>query len=100
MREEAYRNWLKGKISSRPISDSISRCRRIQDNLNLDLDEEYAKDSGYSLMELLEYSSEDERHKRPAPTGIVFSPGSNVRNGMASLHSAVKKYFEFCQSSR
>jgi hypothetical protein len=98
MREEGYRNWLQGKISTRPISDNISRCRRIEEGLKLDLDEAYIKDDGRSLMELLEYSVDDERLKRPAPMGIDFMPGANIRNGMASLHSAVKKYFEFCRS--
>ena len=100
MRDDAYRNWLQGKISSRPISDSISRCRRIEESLRLDLDEEFAKDGGRSLVNLLEYSSEDENLNRPAPDGISFSPGSNIKNGMSSLRSAVKKYFEFCRSSR
>ncbi|WP_169788236.1 MULTISPECIES: hypothetical protein [Bacillota] len=100
MRDDAYRNWLQGKISSRPISDSISRCRRIEESLRLDLDEEFAKDGGRSLVNLLEYSSEDESLNRPAPDGISFSPGSNIKNGMSSLRSAVKKYFEFCRSSR
>lgn len=98
MRDQEYRDWLQGKISSRPISDSISRCRRIEEGLKLKLDEEYQKDGGQSLVELLEYSADDERLNRPAPFGIDFVPGSNIRNGMASLRSAVKKYFEFCKS--
>ena len=100
MRDEAYRDWLQGKISSRPISDSISRCRRIEECLKVDLDEAHHKDGGRSLVELLEYSVEDERLNRPAPSGIDFVSGSNIKNGMASLRSAVKKYFEFCQSSK
>ena len=98
MRDEEYRDWLQGKISSRPISDSISRCRRIEEGLKLKLDKEYRKDGGQSLVELLEYSADDERLNRPAPSGIDFVPGSNIRNGMASLRSAAKKYFEFCKS--
>lgn len=98
MREVIYRSWLEGKISSRPISDSISRCRRIEDELKLDLDDEYIKDGGQNLIRLLRYSIEDERLKRTAPMGIVFMPGSNIKNGMASLRSAVKKYFDFCRS--
>lgn len=80
MRDEAYRDWLQGKISSRPISDSISRCRRIEEGLKLKLDEEYQKDGGQSLVELLEYSADDERLNRLAPSGIDFVPGSNIRS--------------------
>jgi len=100
IRADAYSDWLQGKIAKRPISDSISRCRRIEDGLKLDLDEEYEKDGGRSLMKLLEYSADDERLNKPAPQGIEFTPNSNIRNGMSSLRSAVKKYFEFCRSSK
>ena len=99
MRDEAYRNWLQGKISSRPISDSISRCRRIEECLKLDLDEEYKKDGGRGLIALLEYTADDEGLNRPAPEEIYFTPGSNIRSGMSSLRSAVKKYFEFCRAT-
>jgi|LSQX01.1.fsa_nt_gb hypothetical protein len=98
MRAEAFRNWLHGKISSKPISDCISRCCRIEECLKLDLDEEYIKDGGHNLIKLLEYSADDERLNKAAPKGITFMPGSNIRNGMSSLRSAVKKYFEFCRS--
>ncbi len=100
MRDEAYRVWLKDKLSARPISDSISRCRRIEESLKLDLDEEYQKDNGKNLIVLLTYSADDERLNHPAPSGISFAPGSNIRNGMASLKAAATKYFEFCRSSR
>lgn len=98
MRDEKYRKWLQGKVSKRPISDNISRCRRIEQSLDLDLDEEYDKDGGRSLVTILEYSTDDEKQKRSAPSGVEFTSGSNIRNGMASLRSAVKKYFEFCRS--
>jgi hypothetical protein len=64
----------------------------------LDLDEEYQKDGGRKLVELLEYSTDDERLNHPALSEIVFVTGSNIKNGMASLRSAVKKYFEFCKT--
>ena len=39
-----------------------------------------------------------ERGFRSAPKGIDFAGGANIKNGMASLRSAAKKYFEFCAS--
>jgi hypothetical protein len=98
MRKEAYRDWLQGKLSKLAVSDSISRCGRIEECLELNLDDEYQKDGGRSLVELLEYSRDDERLNRPAPSGIVFAPGSDIRSSMSSLRSAVKKYFQFCRS--
>ena len=80
------------------MAAGISRCRRIEQSLDLDLDEEYQRDGGRSLVTMLGYSADDEKQKRSIPSGLEFSPGSNIRKGMASLRSAVKKYFEFCRS--
>lgn len=100
MHSESYRDWLQGKLSKRAVSDSISRCGRIEECLKLSLDDEYQRDGGRSLVGLLEYSTNDEKLNRPVPSGIVFKPGSDIRNGMASLRSAVIKYFKFCRSHR
>ena len=107
MRREEFRSWLeqygrKGKepMSKRPIDDALSRCSRVEKSLNLDLDTEYKKDGGDSLVDYLEYTSDDERLGRPAPEGIEFETGANIKNGMASLRSATKKYFEFCEATK
>lgn len=107
MRRDNFCSWLEkyGKqgiepMSKRPINDALSRCGRVEKSLNIDLDEEYVKDNGLSLIGLLEYSSEDEILGRPVPDGIEFEIGANIRNGMASLRSACKKYFEFCEATK
>lgn len=51
MKEDAYRAWLiKTKPDSdskdRVVSDYLSRCRRIEKCLKVDLDEEYLNDKG------------------------------------------------------
>lgn len=101
MREEAFKIWMKnlGTMGARPIGDAVSRCHRIENGLRLNLDEEYRKDSGRSVVSLLEYTAEDARCNKPAPSGLGFAPGANLKNGMASLKAAAKKYFEFCQST-
>lgn len=99
MRDESFKTWLDslGTMGKRPISDVISRCRRIENGLCLDLDEEFAKDKGGSVITLLKYTAEDEKRNCPVAPGLDFAPGANLKNGMASLRSAAKKYFEFCQ---
>lgn len=99
MREEEFRVWMinLGTMGKRPIADAMSRCRRIVSGLGVDLDAEYLKDGGESLIELLEYTAEDERLGQPAPKGINFAKGANIKDGMASLRGAVRKYFEFCR---
>ena len=102
MREDAFLAWMKGlgTIGSRPMSDAISRCRRICKGLNIDLDDEYAKDEGRSVIEQLEYSAEDVSRGKAVPASLGFAPGANLKNGMASLRSAAKKYFEFCSATK
>ena len=102
MRDEAFKLWMKnlGTMSTRPIGDAVSRCRRIEKGLKLDLDEEYRKGGGRSVVSALEYTAEDAKINRPVPSGLDFTPGANLKDGMASLKAAAKKYFEFCQFTK
>ena len=99
MHEQAYKSWLQGKLSSRPIADSVSRCRRIEENLKLDLDNEYKRDGGQGLIELLEYTTDDKNHNRPPQCNIYFAPGADLKSGLSSLKNAAKKYFDFCRET-
>jgi|GEM_PF-1131696 len=101
MRKEEFRMWLedRGTMGKRPIADALSRCKRLESSLDVDLDVEYSSDYGKSLISLLEYSTEDEKYEKQPPEGVYFVPGSNIKNGMASLRNAVKKYFEFCRTN-
>lgn len=100
MRKNEFKVWMEslGTMKTRPIGDAISRCKRVENSLNINLDNEFEKDRGNNILTLLEYTKEDEQLNCSPPEGIVFVSGSNIKNGMASLKSAVKKYFEFCHS--
>ena len=101
MRAEAFKIWMKnlGTMSDRPTGDAVSRCRRVEKGLNIDLDDVYAKDGGRSIISLLEYTTDDVRYNKPVPPGFIFKQGANLKDGIASLRAAAKKYFEFCQSN-
>lgn len=104
MREDEFLCWMQsqGKMKSRPMRDAVSRCKRLErkiDGLNINLDEEYNEDGGASLISMLTYTRADEKMGIPMPGGLVFQPGADPVNGMASLKSAAKKYFEFCLSA-
>ena len=107
MRRESFKAWLEkyGKLgvepmSKRPIDDALSRCNRLETRLHVDLDVEYEKDRGDSFLDLLEYTKEDGSIGKEVPKGLFFKPGADLYNGMASLKSAAKKYFEFCTATK
>ena len=105
MKKESFETWLKGNYTARNkvpnihhISNQLSRCGRLEKCMRLDLDQEYLENGGNSLMEKLQYSAEDQASGKPAPDGIIFKEGADIRNGMASLRSAARDYFRFCRS--
>ena len=107
MRKDEFEAWLKcnyaiqNKVSNlHHISNQLSRCGRLERCMGLDMDQEYLLNGGNALMEKLQYSAEDQAARRPAPEGIIFKEGANIRNGMASLRSAAKDYFQFCRSCK
>ena len=107
MRKEAFKLWLEtyGKhgvepMSKRPIDDALSRCNRIEKGFAVDLDIEYEQDRGESILALLEYTKDDKNVGKEAPKGLFFKQGADLYNGMASLRSAVKKYFEFYTATK
>ena len=100
MRYEQFKDWMieSNRLSSRPIADTLSRCKRIEKIPGIDLDTEYMRDGGFRIIEKLTYTSNDEREHRSVPKELEFSPTANLRNGMTSLKNAAKLYFEFCRS--
>ena len=100
MRENEFRRWMLGlgTMQLRPIGDAVSRCKRVIKALHVSLDAEYRKDGCASLVQKLEYTAEDENRGASVDTGFEFSPGANLRNGMASLRAAINQYMRFCES--
>ena len=98
MRDVQFRIWLEHytKLQKRPIGDTVSRCRRIEAIPGIDLDDEYMRDGGHAMIEMLSYSSEDKRRAKPAPPGLYFASGADLYAGLACLRRAVSLYFEFC----
>lgn len=97
MREREYAGWLQSAVTKAVVGNYIKRCRRVEENLQIDLDDEFVKDKGASLLAKLTYTADDQAHHRPLRCGISFHAGADLRAGMGSLKTAVSKYFEFCQ---
>lgn len=100
MRDKEYSKWLQQYVTNAVNVNYITRCQRVEENLRIDLDDEFNKDNGTSLLEKLTYTTDDELHNHPLRCNICFNAGSNLHKGMASLKTAVNKYFEFCKDNR
>src|SRR3989442_14456086 len=68
------------------------RARRV-DQYCGNLDEHYANDRMAGLIQMLTYSSEDDRRGRQNPTPIPIE--GNIRNNLASYRDAAKRYRTF-----
>lgn len=84
-----FQLWLQGKLTAKAISDCLSRCKRVEERLGLDLDIEFAKNKGHDLLSILNGNSDKIIEL------LSFSPTANIKEGMNSLKSATKKYFLF-----
>lgn len=94
MYKEDFVAWLKNLVTPKVISDYLSRCQRVERELSIDLDDEFKKDCGCSLLEKLSGKTVDNGGVQGSQ--ISFRDGADLYSGLSSLKSAVKKYFEFC----
>lgn len=88
MRYEYFEQWLKKQnYKIGPIRDALSRCRRIERDLKIDLDSEYNRNQCSDVIDRLTAGVK-------APIGITIN--GDLKNGLSSLKNAVKKYVIFC----
>ena len=95
MDERNYRLWMEKNKSYHTARTYTARCMRVEAEMKIDLDEQFLKDGGKTLMMLLKYSREEERKGIKPKCGISFEGASNIYGGMNALRAAVKKYFEY-----
>ena len=96
MRKDEYGKYLENRLKPNSAKDRLSRCKSVEKALGVDLDEEYKKDGGTRVMEMLSYTIQDARDNKPLPAGLAFKPGANIIQRITDLRSAVKQYFAFC----
>ena len=89
MRKDEFKEWLSTRIKKKPISDCMSRCKTVEQALQIDLDEEFSYDKGNRLINKMQYSIADERAKKEAPAEFHFKENANIRFRMTDLRSAV-----------
>ena len=93
MRRQEYRKWLEEqKYSPGTVSTQMSDVGRVEDAYG-DLDEQFKDDRFESILAELKYSAEDQRSRRPNPSKLNIQ--GDLRNGLASYLSAVRRYAAF-----
>lgn len=100
MQEESFRLWLSNNrfsgdsttLDIRTISSRISNCRTVE-RYEGDLDLQFDQDRLNGLIQRLKYSTEDERASQPPRHKVPIN--GNIRNGTATLRSAVSLYKQF-----
>ena len=94
MQVERFREWLlsQGKNAA-TVSTRISNCKKVE-RYEGDLDEHYDADECEDLLSRMEYRPGVEQLH-----AIPFADGANVKNGIATLRSAVNLYVAFRSSA-
>ncbi|MDD6826981.1 MAG: hypothetical protein PUE12_12880 [Oscillospiraceae bacterium] len=98
MDERNFRIWMEALKEYHTARTYAARCHRVEIEMNIDLDEQFRKDNGTSLMTSLKYSKKEFRDGIRPSCGIHFEDGANMYSGMHSLRASVKKYFDFKQA--
>lgn len=90
-----YSDWLRRAVPSDATwRTKLSELRRVE-SLYGDLDQLFDTDELQSLIEALNYTSDDARQNRPNPSKLDIK--GDIRNNLASYKSAVQKYARFRQ---
>ncbi len=92
MRKEEYFTWLLARFDESTARSRLSNCKRIE-NHKYDLDLEYKRDGGKSLIKKLTYTKKDEEHRRPTLHNIPID--GNQYTGTQTLKQAAKLYIKF-----
>lgn len=86
MQERLFKTWLEQHFKTKgSISSCISRCRRIENELAVNLDKEFDDDRLESVEEFLSDQN----------STIAESINGDRKTGLSSLKSSVRKYREF-----
>lgn len=68
---------------------------RIEAEMEVGLDKEYAQDGGRRFLNKLKYSREEQRQGKQPDCGLHFRENVDIYTGLNSLRVSLKKYFEF-----
>lgn len=103
MQREEFKNWLINEykegqgIDEGSAENRVSNAQKVENAFG-DLDTHYDKDKLENVLELIQYSKQDEAEQKALPKGLEID--GNWYNGLATLRQAVNRYFEFKTSNK
>ena len=95
MKKDEFKDWLqqiKFPDSKTTVNNRISNCKNVEKYYG-DLDTHFIQDRCSSIINELNYSTEDSREKRPQKHKVSID--GNIVTGSATLKSTIKLYVEF-----
>ncbi|PHR25487.1 MAG: hypothetical protein COA37_01215 [Hoeflea sp.] len=91
--KDSYRKWLEDqKYSDSTIAAQLHRVSKVEAAYG-SFDEHFKAGTLQSIIDALQYSSEDERRDLPNPSKLVFD--GNIRNNLQSYKNATVRYQKF-----
>ena len=96
MRIDEFRLWLEQKRTKRAVCDCISRCKKVETSLNIDLDDEFLSNAGETVYKALHYGKREADQGVEFPTTFGFKANCNQIQRFTDLRASVKQYFMFC----
>lgn len=93
--ERNFKIWLEKQKNYHTARTYTARCMRIEAEMEVDLDKEYAQDGGRRFLNKLKYSREEQRQGKQPDCGLHFRENVDIYTGLNSLRVSLKKYFEF-----
>ena len=99
MIDENFRLWIINKIHfdcTFHLRDIKTRLSNVENTFNIDLNKEYKKDMGKSLLSWFNYSLEDEKDNRPTSEQIAnLIDKSSILNEVNSYKGSLRLYFDY-----
>jgi hypothetical protein len=92
MNKNQFHNWLCDNYSGSTANSRLSNCLRVEEYEG-DLDAHFANDKGWSLLQKLTYSRNDQHNNRRPNHKIPIA--GNIYNGTATLKQAASLYFKY-----
>ena len=97
MQKNEFKQWLLERRTERSAIDCGSRCKKVEKEVSVDLDKEYSKDAGATILQNLSYGQKELNQGIDFPPTFSFKQGSNYVRRYPDLRCSVKQYFRFLE---